>query len=80
VDPATLATLFSAGSSVLGGGGSGPAAPSSATSGPSSFRFDNSGWTVSTGSSSAGLQLSPLVLAGVGLVALLVLWRLTKKS
>lgn len=60
--------------------GSGDAAPSSASFGPSSFGFDNSGWTVATGNARAGAQLHPLVLAGGAVVALLVLWRLTKKS
>lgn len=60
--------------------GSGDAAPSSATGSFGAGMFDNSGWTVSTGSSSAGLQLSPIVLAGAAVLALLVLWRLTKKS
>lgn len=72
--------LFAEGVKAFTGGGSGPAAPSSSMlGGGSTFGFDNSGFTVATGGSKAGASVSGLVLAGGGLLALLIVWRLTRK-
>jgi hypothetical protein len=60
----------------LTGGDAGPSSARSDFMGGAS-PFDSSNWTVSTGSSSAGI--SPLVLVGAGVLVLLIVW-LTKKS
>lgn len=72
--------IATAAAKYFGGSGSGPAAPSSAfLGGGSTFGFDNSNWTVATGNAKATGGVSPWVLAGGGVLALLVVWRLTKK-
>lgn len=70
--------LLNAGSSVLGSAlAPAPAGPSRADSGVNS-NFDNSGWTVNTGSGSASAsQLSPWLL---GLIAFGALLWFKKKS
>lgn len=40
--------------------------------------FDNSGWTVNVGGGSAGTALSPMVMLGLA-VGALVLWKMSRK-
>lgn len=69
--------------SIGGGLSTGGGGPSGATGGTATIGFDSSGWAVNFGSGSAGAnggqslsQWAPYILGGV---AVLIVWRMTRK-
>lgn len=67
--------------SITGGAGGAARSGDAASRLTGTSSFDSSNWTVATGSAQASSSAitNPFVLAGAGLLLLLIVWKMTKK-